>query len=108
MTRHLPIGDLAPGERKLMFADGRCVVVFNIGGTIRAIDDSCPHNGASLASGELDGPVLRCPAHGLRFDLTTGCPPAGGGLCLTSFPVEEVGDKMVVVLDCSAAKTPLP
>ncbi|WP_423907146.1 Rieske (2Fe-2S) protein [Caballeronia sp.] len=28
----------------------------------------CPHNGALLASGQLEGRVLRCPAHGMRFD----------------------------------------
>ena len=33
-------GELRPGQRKLAFVDGRVVVVFNVGGTYRAIDDS--------------------------------------------------------------------
>ncbi len=61
--------ELPPGQRKLIFIDGKSIVLFNIDGTIHAIDNSCPHNGASLASGKLEGTFLQCPAHGLRFDL---------------------------------------
>lgn len=82
-----PVNELPPGKRKVIFVNDRGVVVFNIDGTIYAIDDSCPHNGASLASGRLEGHLLHCPAHGLRFDLRTGCMHGGGSLCLTTFPV---------------------
>ena len=97
------VGELQPGQRKLVFVDGRSVVVFNVGGAIRAIDNACPHNGASLASGPLEGHVLRCPAHGLRFDLNTGCTPGGGGLCLTTFPVKVVDGSLVAVMEESSA-----
>jgi 3-phenylpropionate/trans-cinnamate dioxygenase ferredoxin subunit len=109
MSREIPVGavdELAPGQRKLTFVDGRSIVLFNLDGTIHAIDNSCPHNGASLASGQLEGCVLRCPAHGLRFDLRTGCMPGTGGLSLTTFPVRAVGLNLVVSLDGPAA-TPL-
>jgi len=94
-----PVGELAHGERKLAFVDGRSIVLFNIAGTIHAIDNACPHNGASLASGQLDGTMLRCPAHGLRFDLTTGCMPNAAGLCLTKFAVREAEGRVVVIVD---------
>lgn len=93
------VGELEPGQRKLAFIEGRSLVVFNIDGTFHAIDNACPHNGASLASGQLEGCVLRCPAHGLRFDLRTGCTPAIGGLSLTTFPVETVDGNLIVSLD---------
>ena len=93
------VGELGPGQRKLVFIDGRSVVLFNVDGTIHAIDNSCPHNGASLASGQLEGCVLRCPAHGLRFDLRTGCMPGKGGLSLTTFPILTVDGKLVVSVD---------
>ncbi len=32
----------------------------------------CPHQRVSLASGEIDGSVVTCPAHGSRFDLISG------------------------------------
>ena len=90
--------ELAPGQRKIVFVDGRCIAVFNLGGELRAIDDACPHNGASLFAGRIDGSVLRCPAHGLAFDLLTGCSPASRALCLTTFPVRQVEANIVITL----------
>ena len=37
-----------------------------------AIDDRCPHMGAPLSIGRLDGCVVACPLHRGRFDLATG------------------------------------
>jgi 3-phenylpropionate/trans-cinnamate dioxygenase ferredoxin subunit len=102
MSRQIPVGtadDLAPGQRMLAFIDGRSIVLFNIDGTLHAIDNSCPHNGASLASGQLEGCVLRCPAHGLRFDVRTGCMPGPGGLSLSTFPVSVVDGKLLVSVE---------
>ncbi|MBP0590667.1 Rieske 2Fe-2S domain-containing protein [Paraburkholderia sp. LEh10] len=109
MSRQIHVGrvdELGPGQRKLAFIDGGSIVLFNIDGTIHAIDNACPHNGASLASGQLDGCVLRCPAHGLRFDVRTGCMPGAGGLSVTTFPVHAIDGQLVVSLDGQAA-TPL-
>jgi 3-phenylpropionate/trans-cinnamate dioxygenase ferredoxin subunit len=102
MSREVSVGsidDLPPGGRKLAFVDGRCVVLFNIQGTVHAIDNSCPHNGASLASGKLEGSILQCPAHGLRFDLGTGRMPGQGGLCLAKLPVHVRDGRLVVTID---------
>jgi 3-phenylpropionate/trans-cinnamate dioxygenase ferredoxin subunit len=101
MTRQVVVGvagELVPGQRKLAFIDGRSIVLFNIDGTLHAIDNACPHNGASLAGGRLEGCVLRCPAHGLRFDVRTGCMAGAGGLSVTTFPVEIMDSKVVVSL----------
>lgn len=101
MSRRIPVctvEELAPGERKLAFVDGRSIVLFNLAGVIHAIDNTCPHNGAAMAGGQLEGNVLRCPAHGLRFDLRTGCMPGAGGPCLTTFPVHAVDGRWVVSL----------
>jgi 3-phenylpropionate/trans-cinnamate dioxygenase ferredoxin subunit len=106
MSHDVPVGsvdELAPGGRRLAFAGGRSIVLFNIEGTVHAIENSCPHNGASLASGQLDGRILRCPAHGLTFDLTTGCMPGARGLCLTKLPVDVRDGRLVVTVDDPAA-----
>jgi 3-phenylpropionate/trans-cinnamate dioxygenase ferredoxin subunit len=108
MSRQIPVGavdELAPGQRKLAFVDGRSIVLFNIAGTVHAIDNACPHNGASLASGRLDGCMLSCPAHGLRFDLRTGRMPGAGGLSLTTFPVRAIGGKLLVSLEDPVTST---
>ena len=97
MSRQIPVGsadELTPGQRKLVFVDGRSVVLFNIDGALCAVENACPHNGASLAGGQLDGHLLRCPAHGLRFDVATGCMPGKGGLSLATFPIRNVAGKL--------------
>ena len=58
-----------PSDRgRLVFADGRTIVLFKVDGAIHALDDSCPHAGSSLAAGKLEGAFVQCRAHGLRFD----------------------------------------
>ncbi|CAE6765037.1 Naphthalene 1,2-dioxygenase/salicylate 5-hydroxylase systems, ferredoxin component [Paraburkholderia domus] len=99
-----PVDELPPGKRKIVFVNGRSIVIFNIEGTVYAIDNSCPHNGASLASGQLDGYLLQCPAHGLRFDLTTGCMHGAGSLCLTTFPVRAADSGVVAEVDFQLPK----
>ena len=102
MSRHIPIApveELCPGQRKLVFVDGASIVAFNIEGKVFAVDNSCPHNGASLASGQLDGHVLRCPAHGMRFDLRDGVESKVAGLCPKKFPVQEQDGQFVLQVD---------
>ena len=52
---------------------GHCIALFQTDGRYYALDDSCPHQGASLAAGKVVDGKVQCPAHGLRFDLATGC-----------------------------------
>jgi 3-phenylpropionate/trans-cinnamate dioxygenase ferredoxin component len=105
MSRQVTVGsvdELKPGQRKLAFIEGRSIVLFNIAGELHAIDNACPHNGASLASGQLDGRLLRCPAHGLRFDVTSGCMPGTVGLCVETFPVRAGDGRLLVGVDASS------
>jgi 3-phenylpropionate/trans-cinnamate dioxygenase ferredoxin component len=102
MSRQIEVGavaELEPGQRKLTFVEGRSIVLFNIAGTFHAIDNTCPHNGAALAAGQLEGCMLRCPAHGVPFDLRTGRMPGASGLSLTTFPVRAIEGKLVVSLE---------
>lgn len=48
------------------------VALFHFSGELFAIADVCPHAGATLSTGELDGTVLTCPGHGSRFDVRDG------------------------------------
>jgi len=52
--------------------DGRELAVFNVSGEYYAIDNSCPHRGASLADGRVCDYVVECAWHGWEFDLRTG------------------------------------
>lgn len=42
-------------------------------GTLLAADVACPHKGARLSAGRIDGDCLMCPYHGWRFGATGDC-----------------------------------
>ena len=66
------VGEIPAGEGRAFEVDGIIVGVFNVEGEYWTIDDFCPHQGASLAAGELTGTCITCPLHGWRFDVTDG------------------------------------
>lgn len=51
-----------------MFAVGeQLLAIFHIGGEFYALDDHCPHAGASLARGLIAGDIVSCRIHHWRF-----------------------------------------
>lgn len=50
----------------------RPIAVFHVGGEFYALDDRCPHAGASLARGYLEGDVVSCRIHHWRFCIRDG------------------------------------
>ncbi len=72
-------GSVMPGRAKRVFSRDRRIAVFNDQGTLRAVDDTCTHVGASLSEGQCEDGVVTCPWHGGRFRLSDGrglSPPA--------------------------------
>jgi len=68
-----PVDDLPPGNRKLVKLNGIEIALFNIGGTIFAIKNRCPHRSGPLIRGFTDDAGgIKCPMHGWRFDLRDG------------------------------------
>ena len=63
------------------------VAVFPLGRGYTAIDDLCPHAGASLGDGWRDGNVIACPLHGWEFELADGRCPFGDEWQAEVFPV---------------------
>lgn len=91
--------DVAPGRAKMVAAGGRQIALFNVDGSFHAIDGICPHRGAPLSDGEIDGTRVTCPWHGATFDVTTGavlCPPASRGVA--RYSVRITGDDVEVEL----------
>jgi len=66
------LSKLPPGQGTTVTLSGREIALFNVEGTIYAMDDACPHAGASLGYGKLEGKVVTCRAHGWCFNVTTG------------------------------------
>ncbi|MCY1280706.1 2,4-dinitrotoluene dioxygenase system, ferredoxin component [compost metagenome] len=88
----------AVGGRALFAFDDKCLLLVHLADGLYAIDDSCPHQGASLSGGKLQGRTIQCAAHGLRFDLTTGCLLNAPGIKVASYPVEVQGDQVFIVI----------
>lgn len=59
--------------------DDRPIALFRDGDRIVAIDDRCPHAGASLGRGWIEGGAVVCPLHRWRFSLGDGRCLWGGG-----------------------------
>lgn len=78
---------LPEGGRCLLRRAGCEIALFKVRGGLYAIDDSCPHAGGSLVLGQIDGTTVTCRAHGLRFELGSGCMRGGAGLRVRSYPV---------------------
>ena len=60
------------GEGRAFPLNGTLVAVFRRDGEFFAINDSCPHMGASLASGYLEGCDVICPWHAWKFCVKDG------------------------------------
>ena len=65
-------GDIPEGEGRAFAVSGRMVAVFLRAGQYHAINDSCPHMGASLATGWVQDDQVTCPWHAWRFCITDG------------------------------------
>lgn len=66
------IGAIPDGEGRAFPVNGMLVAVFRRGEDYFAINDSCPHMGASLASGYLEGSDVICPWHAWKFCVKDG------------------------------------
>jgi 3-phenylpropionate/trans-cinnamate dioxygenase ferredoxin subunit len=82
------MSEIPEGGRLIVEVRGKSIGIFNVGGTLRALLNRCPHQGAELCRGavvaklssggpgqfefDLETRYLACPWHGWEFDLATG------------------------------------
>ena len=83
--------ELVPGKGALVTVDGQDVALFRRGDEVLAIGNDCPHQGASLCEGWVEGDIVVCPVHGWEFDLRSGA-------CMT-VPGENVPSYAATVED---------
>ena len=98
------VGDIPEGEGRCYPVNGTNVAIFFTSeGEYQAINDSCPHAGASLAPGHLEGDTVHCPWHAWQFCTKTGnwLDNPSGKIKVDSYPVRVVGDDIEVLVDHS-------
>ena len=93
--------ELAPNASRVVQVGDFAIAVFNVSGQIFAINDRCPHKGASLGKGSLVDGVVTCPAHNFKVDVRTGRNPKTPALKVACYRVivEEGIVKVRVPLD---------
>jgi len=91
------VGAIPEGEGRSFQVGERLVAVFHQNGRYFAIDDLCPHMGASLGAGYLDEDgVVTCPWHAWRFCVHDGKWADNPRLAVDAFDVRVDGDKIQV------------
>src|SRR6188768_4287314 len=66
------VGDIPEGQGRSFPVSGTVVGIFLSQGKYLAINDFCPHMGASLADGYVENDAVMCPWHAWRFCLRDG------------------------------------
>ncbi len=91
--------DIPQGQGRSFEVNDRIVAIFHVGDQFYAIDDACPHMGASLSVGELDGCVVTCPLHAWRFDVSNGTWCDNPRVSTDSFPLTVEGAELFIDMD---------
>ena len=95
------VGDIAEGQGQAFEVGDKVIAVFLHDGRYYAIDDMCPHMGASLATGFLNTETMwvACPWHGWRFDVRDGTWCDNRRIKTDAFDVRLVGEEIQVSLE---------
>ncbi|HEY1428408.1 MAG TPA: Rieske (2Fe-2S) protein [Candidatus Tumulicola sp.] len=91
--------NLQPGRCTTVTLEGRNIALYNVDGEIYATDDACMHAGSSLGWGILEGKFIRCRAHGMRYDVTTGKVMGEADAGVKSYETEVRDGKIRVAVD---------
>ena len=90
------IGEIPPGAGRLVDVAGEEIALFNVNGEYYAISDMCPHRGASLTQGFLDGGKVFCPLHCFDFNLKTGECATVPSLSVRTYEVKIAGENIFI------------
>jgi nitrite reductase (NADH) small subunit/3-phenylpropionate/trans-cinnamate dioxygenase ferredoxin subunit len=98
------VGDIPEGGAVVVTVRQKDVAIFRVGGALHAIDDVCPHMGASLSGGFVEDGCVTCPWHYWRFRLSDGAWADNPKVKTGSYPVHVVGDDVQLELPDAPAK----
>ncbi len=91
------VSDVEPDTGRAFDVGKKRIAVFNTNGGFYAIDDTCPHAGASLAEGYVEEGKVGCPWHYAEFELTTGNHLNAPAICgVAAYKVVVEGEDLLV------------
>jgi nitrite reductase/ring-hydroxylating ferredoxin subunit len=92
------LGEIGEGQARVVDVEGRTLALFNVSGTYYAMDNACAHRGGPLGEGDLEGPIVMCPWHAWRWDVTTGRNANNPAVTMACYPVHVEGTSVFVEL----------
>jgi nitrite reductase (NADH) small subunit len=101
MPPWIPVARLSEcpsGTALELVAGGRVIALYNIEGTLHALDGVCPHQGGPLGKGTLEGCIVTCPWHGWQFDVRSGQHQLNRRIVQPHFDVRVEGEWILVDL----------
>jgi len=90
------VGAIPEGEGISVAVGDRLVAVFHVDGQYFAINDICPHMGASLGAGHVEEGVVTCPWHAWRFCIRDGTWSDNPKIKTDTYEVRVAGDEIQV------------
>lgn len=84
------------GRGRAVTIDGVAIAVFRRAGGVVAVDDTCPHMGASLADGRLAGDAVECAWHRWKFDARSGKSDMRSWACVRVHEVRIDGEDVLI------------
>lgn len=93
------VSDLKEGEGRTVQVGTKLIALFLHEGRYYAIDDCCPHMGASLGEGYVENGIVTCPWHAWRFRLGDGAWADNPRIKIGCFPVQVSGDEVQIQVD---------
>lgn len=99
------LSDLIEGEGKTVAVGNKLIALFRVRGELFAIDDVCPHMGASLSGGHVENGIVTCPWHAWRFRLADGAWADYTRIKIGSYPVRIEGGDVQVQVETAPPRT---
>ena len=90
--------DFPDGRGRVVEVNGHSLAIFRRGERLQALDDTCPHRGASLAAGDVRGPLVYCPLHAWAFELESGGCAERPGAAVRAYRVHVEGGEVELEL----------
>lgn len=106
------VHELPEGQSKTVVIGRKLIAVFHLKGQHFAIDDVCPHMGASLSGGHVEEGIVTCPWHAWRFRLADGAWADNPRVKIPCYPVRIEGENIQIQVDqpptCPKPKENMP
>lgn len=99
------VDDIPEGQGREFRVGDQFIAIFRHNGQFYALEDMCPHAGAPLNDGPLEGATVTCLWHGWRFSLHDGaCLNVPRGHPVPTYPITIEGHDLYVTLPVSQAE----